>query len=568
MKIRVVSPWLGAGILAVSLTTLVDGQAQLDPALLGKPPVDAWPTHHGDYSGRHYSTLNQINQSNVKSLTLAWSYRANTGEQGAISGGVVAKALPITLGAGAATGGLLKATPLFVNGVLYLTSPDHAWAIDAKTGREIWHYYWRTSGGEYIGNRGVGMYGGWLYFGTPDGYLVSLDAATGRERWHQQVGEVKSNYYSSAAPVVIGRHVIVGLSGDALDVPGWIESRDVETGALQWQWYTTPRAGEPGAETWPNDFAREHGGGMTWTSVTYDPQLNLIYVPTGNPNPVYSPEDRKGDNLYTCSLVALNADTGKMVWYYQTSPNDAWDFDSTQTPVLIDTTINGQPRKLVAQATRNGMFFLLDRTNGRHLLSTKVAESVNWSTGFNSNGQPVRNPDKLAQPGGALISPNNGGVQNWAPPTYMPETGLLYLNAAQGFDIHYTYAVQGAPGELGHQAQAVGGYDMSLRAIDIKTGKAKWIHRYAGSEWNPPRPHQVGGLLSTAGNLVFSGAPGGFMVAYDPQSGRQLWHTTIPAAATEIKTNVSNTPITYMMDGRQYLVFAADDALYSYALPR
>ena len=217
------SPYLALAIMVTALATALYAQAQLDPSLIGKPPVDAWPTHHGDYSGRHYSTLNQINQSNVKSLALAWAYRANTAEQGAISGGAVAKALPITLGPGAATGGFLKATPLFVNGVLYLSAPDHAWAIDAKNGREIWHFYWRTSGGEYIGNRGMAMYGGWLYFGTPDGYLVSLDAATGRERWHKQIADVKSNYYSTAAPVVINRRVIVGLSGDSLDVPGCIE---------------------------------------------------------------------------------------------------------------------------------------------------------------------------------------------------------------------------------------------------------------------------------------------------------------------------------------------------------
>ncbi len=553
--------------IGVSAAAVAAQQATLDPRLVGRAPVDAWTTHHGDYSGRHFSTLNQINQSNVKSLALAWQWDANTSPQGAQIGGAVTQAAPIVLGGGAAIGGLLKSTPLFVNGVLYLTSPDHAWAVDARTGREIWHYYWRTSGGDYIGNRGMAMYGSWVYFGTPDGYLVSLDASTGKERWHKQVGAVQSNYFSSAAPLVVGNRLIVGVSGDALDVPGWIESRDPESGDLQWKWYTTPRAGEPGAETWPDDFAREHGGGMTWTSPTYDPDLNLIYVPTGNPNPVYAPERRKGDNLYACSIVALNPDTGKMVWYYQTSPNDAWDFDSNQVPVLIDATIDGRPRKLVAQATRNGFYFLLDRTNGAHLVSSQVAESVNWATGFNDKGQPVRNPAKLSVRGGALISPSNGGVQNWAPPTYMPETGLLYLNASQGFDIHYTYDISGSE-QLGHMAQGVGGYDMSLRAIDVKTGKARWIHRYAGSEWNPPRPHQVGGLLSTAGRLVFSGAPGGYMVAYDPENGRQLWHATLPQRETDIRSNVSNTPITYMMDGRQYLVFAAHETLYSYALPR
>jgi alcohol dehydrogenase (cytochrome c) len=215
---------------------------------------------------------------------------------------------------------------------------------------------------------------------------------------------------------------------------------------------------------------------------------------------MYHPELRKGDNLYSCSLVALNPDTGKMVWYFQTSPNEAWDFDSNQVPVLIDTTIDGRPRKVVAQANRNGTYYLFDRATGEHLVSALLAESVNWTPGFDKTGRPIRDPGKMYQRGGALISPSNGGIQNWVPPTYMPETGLLYFNAMQGFDIHYTYGdPDPVTGELGHQSQAVGGYDMSLRAIDVKTGKAKWIHRYAGSEWNPPPPHRVGGLLSTAG---------------------------------------------------------------------
>ena len=553
--------WIGCAALLAA-----QAHAQLDNKLIGQPPVDAWPTFHGDYSGQHYSTLKQINQRNVKNLQQVWSYRLNTAQRGAIVGGTVDVPVAVQLGGGALAGGQMKATPLFVNGILYFSIPDHAWAVDAHTGREIWHYYWKTSGGEYIGNRGMAMYGDWLYFGTPDGHLVSLDARTGKERWHIQVGDVRLNYYSSPAPVVVKDRLLVGVSGDALDVPGWLESRNPETGELIWKWFTTPRKGEPGAETWPSDFAREHGGGMTWQPVTYDPELNLIYLPTGNPNPVYAPELRKGDNLYSCSIVAINPDTGKMVWYYQTSPNEAWDFDANQVPVLIDTTIDGKPRKVVAQATRNGMYFLLDRVTGEHIVSTQYAESVNWSLGFNAKGQPIRNPAKLDQNGGALISPSNGGVQNWAAPAYLPETGLLYLNAMQGFDIHYTFGVPDpVTGGREHQAQAVGGYDMSLRAIDIKTGKAKWIHRYAGSEWTPPRPHQVGALLATAGKLVFSGAPaggpGGFMVAYNPDNGRQLWHATLPA-------RVSNTPITYMMNGVQYFVFAADDTLYAYALPQ
>ena len=537
-------------------------QAELDAALLGKPPVDAWPTYHGDYSGRHYSTLNQINQTNVKNLGLAWVYRANRNQQGAQTGGSVPEAQPFTLGPGALFSGFLKATPLMVNGVLYFSAPDHAWAVDARTGKEIWHFFWKTTGGDHIGNRGLGMYGRWLYLETPDGFIVSLDTATGKERWHKQIADVKAEYFATTSPIVIGNHVILGLSGDALDVPGWLEARDPETGNIQWKWYTTPRAGEPGIETWPDAFTAEHGGGMPWQPVTYDPQLNLIYVTTGNPNPVYRGDLRKGSNLYTASIVALNADTGKMAWYFQSSPHDTHDWDAAQVPVLIDMNINGRPRKLVAQASRNGFFFLLDRTNGINLVTTTFVESPNWYKGVNERGEPIPNPDKDSQLGGSLISPNNGGAANWTPPTYDPETELFYLNTAQGYEIHYQYPIDGPVfGSSGHTSQAVGGIENSLRAIDPRTGKLRWVHKYAGSEWNPERPEHLGGLLSTAGKLLFAGAPGGFWVAYNPENGRQLWHTTFDY-------DVSNTPITYMLDGVQYMVLGAGDAMYAFRVQK
>ncbi len=554
-------------VSAAWLSIALLGQSVGQPARGLPRPTDAWPTYHGDDTGQHYSPLTQINQKTVTRLAQIWSYRVNTTTTTPINGGTVSQAVQVRLTPGAAAGGLIKATPLYVQGVIYLSAPDHAWAIDARTGREIWHYYWRTTGGEYLGNRGMAIYKSWVYFGTPDGHLVSLDAATGQERWHRQIGDMNQNYYVSTAPVVVKDKIILGPSGDALDVPGWLEARDPDTGAQIWRWSTTPAPGEPGAETWPDAFSMKHGGGMVWQPVTYDPELNLIFVGVGNPNPMYAPERRNGANLYSCSIVALNADSGKLVWYFQTSRNEAWDFDANQVPVLIDTLIDGRPRKLVAQATRNGMYFLLDRITGKSLLSSQFIESANWSLGFNEDGQPVRNDAKLGQQGGALISPSNGGAQNWAPPAYSPDTGLLYMNVQQGFDIHYTFPVpETMTGNAGHQAQSVGGYDMSLRALDVKTGRLRWVHRYAGSEWTPPRPNMLGGILATAGGLVFAGAPGGYMVASHPETGRQLWHAILPDRATEAKRNVSNTPITYMMDGRQYLVFAADDTLYAYAL--
>lgn len=262
----------------------------LDPAALVHPAEGSWPTYNGDYSGRRYSSLAQINQTNVRGLTLAWAAQMQSGT--------------------------IKATPLEVDGILYLTTPDNVWALDARTGRTVWHYR-RESQGNHIGQRGVGMYGDWLYFETPDCHLISLRAKDGKVRWDIQFADAKLGYFSTMAPLVIaghGRdHVLIGVSGDSTDVPGFLESRDPETGKLQWRWTTEPKPGEPGSETWPaGTDAMSHGGGMTWMTGTYDPELNLTYWGTGNPNPVMNGEGRKGDNLYTCSIVALDADTGKL----------------------------------------------------------------------------------------------------------------------------------------------------------------------------------------------------------------------------------------------------------------
>ena len=273
------------------------------------------------------------------------------------------------------SGGRISATPLQVNGVLYFTMPDHVWAVDARTGREVWHYVWPSNGGEHIGNRGVGIYGNWLYFETPDCNLVSLNLKDGKERWHKTICDLDQYYFGSMAPLVVKNHVITGVSGDDLDRPGYIESHDPETGDLQWRWYTVPqKKGDPGSETWPSEEAMKHGGGMTWLTPTYDPELNLIYVPTGNPQPVIAGQGASGANLFTASIVALNPDTGKMQWYFQSSPHDTHDWDATQTPVLFDGEVNGQKRKLVAQASRNGYFFVLDRATGKNIVEHRVRQ--------------------------------------------------------------------------------------------------------------------------------------------------------------------------------------------------
>ena len=552
MKTTILPAFLVFGLVSVALAA--DPPAGLDPALLTKPPTDSWPTYHGDYSGRRYSTLSQINTDNVKGLSLAWIYRANTSPQGAQTGGEG----PDTPPPGSGGFGLdIKSTPLLVNGVLYLTAPDNVWAVDPRTGREIWHFYWKTRGGIHIGNRGVGMYGNWLYFLTPDNYFVCLDAATGKERWHKEIANVKREYFSTAAPIVIRNHVIIGVGGDSLDVPGYLESRDPDTGELQWRWYTTPRPGEPGSETWPDKYSMEHGGGMPWLPGSYDPELNLYYFGTGNANPVLSGHSRPGDNLWTASIVAVNVDTGKMAWYYQATPHDTHDWDAAQTPVMIDGVIDGKPRKLLAQANRNGHFFLLDRTNGKHILTAPFIDSINWTKEINKKGQPVGNPEKEASIAGALVSPTTDGATNWPPPSFNPDTGLFYVGTTRGVSIFYLTDTDPRPQGWAAAERHVGNLGTELKAIDYKTGKIVWSRPLATSLWGPGGGSM--GLLSTAGKLLFGNDGGGNFVAYDAATGKPLWHAGLG-------NNTTNGPQTFLLDGRQYVVVGAGDQLFAFTL--
>ena len=517
---------VGALIVAAGAVT-TRGEQRLDPAALRQPPTGSWPTFNGDYSGRRFSPLKHITSANVHQLSLAWMYRLGGTGLGAIKG-----------------------TPLQVNGVLYFTVPDHVWAVDARTGRELWHYQWQTTGGNHLGNRGAAIYGDWLYFETPDCFLVSLNVKDGTERWHRPICDIDRFYYASVAPVVLGDRLIVGVSGDDFDIPGYIQSHDLETGQLQWRWYTVPQtASDPGVETWPSLDAARHGGGMTWTPITYDPDLNYIYVPTGNPQPVIAHRNRPGDNLFTGSVVAVNAATGKMVWYFQTSPHDTHDWDSTQTAVLIDDAVDGKPRKLIAQAARNGHYFLLDRATGKSIVSAEYVKT-NWAKGYAENGQPIPDEAKMPQVDGALVSPSAGGGTNLQSPTFSPLTGLFYVSAARTFSIFYLYDPSDNP--MGWGGSDQGGWSESmLQAIDYKTGKVRWTHQWEGNVRT--------GLVSTAGNLIFAGGPSNDIVALDATNGRALWHAIL-------NSTITNAPITYELDGRQYVVAAAGDTMWAFVL--
>jgi len=534
----------------------------LDPASLSKPLGESWPTYSGDYSGKRYSSLKQINQTNVKNLTLAWSIRVNAGAGGGGGRGFGGGGAPTIVGGEGTTdtggGGNanIRASILEVNGTLYLSTPDNAWAVDALDGHELWHYFWKTKGGTHIGNRGLAMWGNWLYMETPDDYLICLDAKTGRERWHKEIANFNQQYFSTMAPVVIGNHVLTGTGND-LDEPGYVQARDPETGDVQWTFYTVPmKKGDPGLNTWGSLDGAKHGAGNVWIPGTYDPETHYYIVGTGNPSPAYTnPPSRDGDNLYTCSIVAINIDTGKMAWYYQLNPHDTHDWDSTETPILFDADFNGKPRKMVAHADRNGYFYTLDRVTGEHLVTSKFAESVNWAKEINAKGQTIRDPAKDSTVPGSLVSPNNGGATNWPPPAYSPDTGLFYVPSNDAYAMYYLTETdpRGAMGLGGKEEDGLGSLGSFLTAIDPKTGKVAWRHRYPGTGGNLGN-----GMLTTAGKLLFAGDIGGNLVAYDPANGKILWHTRLG--------NVSNAPETYMLDGHQYLLIAAGDTLYSFTL--
>ena len=547
--------------LALLPVTLAGQNGGAAPTELGKPLAESWPTYSGDYSGRRYSALDQIDQTTVKRLALAWTARVTAGPgRGGFNGFRRGGGAPVIVGGDGPADfppvpANVKGTPLMINGMLYVTSPDNVWALDARDGRERWHYFWRTRGSTPIANRGAGVWNDYLFFVTPDNYFVSLDIETGKERWNKVHADFDQQYFSTMAPIVVGDHVILGTGND-LDSPGYIQSFHPETGEVRWRFYTVPmEAGDPGIETWPSLDAARHGGGHPWLPGVFDPETRLYIFGTGNPIPAYTAGRGEGDNLFTCSLVAVNVDTGKMAWHFQTSPHDMHDWDSAQTPILFDAKVDGKSRKLVSTAARNGYFFTLDRVTGEHIVTTKYGTSTNWVKSIDKKGSLRRDPIKDPTVPGALTSPTSGGTVNWEPPAYSPDTGLFYVSEANGYSIYYLTDPdpRGSMGLGGKEEVQVGSGGNFLTAIDPTTGKVAWRRPFPGGFGGGG-----GGLLATAGKLVFCGDAGGNFVAYDAVTGKPLWHARIG--------NVTNAPITYMLDGRQHILVAAGDTLYAFAL--
>src|SRR5689334_12256124 len=552
----------------------VFGQGKgLDPADMLKPLADQWTSYSGDLTGKRYSHLKLVNKDTVKNLSLKWVSNSITtgcgptgtppvtegiggrGGGGRFGGG--SPAAPIVVG-GLGTGEANNCGParlgggiLFVDGTIYASSPDNVWAIDARDGTVLWHYYWKTRGGTSLQTRGLGMWKDKIYFELHDDWVVCLNAKNGKEVWKKEIASFDAQYFSSNAPMILGNHVIVGTGND-MDSPGYIKSFDPETGALQWTFYTVPmNPGDPGVETWASLDAARHGGGMTWIPGSYDPETHLYIFGTGNPTPAYTTGRGEGDNLFTSALLAVNVDTGKLAWYYQTSPHVTHDWDSTETPILADMPFNGRQRKLLMMATRNGYFYVLDRVSGEHLITAKLGLVNNYASGvhpeekpsLDARGQVKRNPMKDATIAGSLV---NGDVLNYPPPTFSPQTGLFYVHEQNTLRISYLMEPdpRGSMGLGGTIESPTLNYGTFVDAIDYKTGKVVWRHKLTGGSV---------GLLTTAGGVLFM-SNGRGIEAIEAATGKPLWHSDIGT--------LSAPPETFLVDGKQHVLAPSSSGLF------
>ena len=496
-----------------------------------------WPSYNGDTKGYRYSALTQITKSNVGRMTPKWVFP-------------VPNTAP------------LQVTPVVVDGVMYITTANQCFALDAGTGRQIWHYS-RPRTAKLIGNaagginRGVGVAGDRVFMVTDHAHIIALNRHTGALLWETEMADWRQNYNATVAPLPVGNLVIAGSSGGDEGVRGFLAAYDQATGKEVWRFWTVPAPGEPGSETWKGKGI-EHPGAATWLTGTYDPELDTLYWPTGNPTPDLYGDDRLGDNLYSDSIIALDPNTGRLKWYFQFTPHDVWDYDAQETPALIDAVWQGKPRKLLVQANRNGFFYVLDRTDGRFLFGTQYVKQVTWATGLTGEGRPIRVPNMEPSLEGRRVCPSLEGASNWYSTAFNPATRLYYVqtNDKCGVFTKIPMEWQAGKGFMGgsfmqapnEPAQRV------LRAIDIQTGKTAWELPQVGpvTSW--------GGVLSTAGGVVIFGADDGSLMAADAANGKPLWKFLA-------NQNWKASPMTYSFDNRQYVAVASGSSVIAFGLP-
>ncbi|MGH9392224.1 MAG: pyrroloquinoline quinone-dependent dehydrogenase [Vicinamibacteria bacterium] len=519
-------------------------RAQLTPErLLGaeKEPGN-WLTYSGNYKSWRFSPLDRITRENVHQLRLKWVHQMRNPQ--------------------------VETTPLVVDGVLYLTEPPNdVAALDAETGRVFWRYRrslptdLRACCGKV--NRGLAMQGESLFMGTLDAHLIALDARTGDLVWDVEVADYRKGYSITGAPLAVKNRIVTGIAGGEYGIRGFLDAYDAQTGERKWRFYTSPVPGEAGNETWEGDSWKT-GGAPTWVTGSYDPELNLIVWGTGNPSPDWNGDDRDGDNLYSDSAIALDADTGELKWHFQFVPHDVHDWDAVQVPVLVDGDWEGRPRRLVYWAHRGGFYYVLDRTTGQFLFGTPFAK-VTWASGLDENGRPIRNPGIDPTEEGVSLWPGVQGATNWYSPSYSPATGLFYLSAWENKGIYRKDDAEYNAGDL----YLGGGIEFELpeepgygavRALDPKTGRKVWDFELVGKPWS--------GVLSTASKLVFAGSHEGYFYALDGESGRELWRVYLGGSdlGSLGGAAMSTSPITYLVNGRQHVSMASGHALFTFEL--
>jgi alcohol dehydrogenase (cytochrome c) len=504
--------------------------------LLAQPVGKNWLSYHGDYTGRRYSSLDQINVSNVDKLRAQWAFHAAHSDN-------------------------LEVTPVVVDGIMFVTAANDAFALDAQTGRMVWHYSRPVTEGliddaSQHHNRGVGIWHSRIYMETDNAHLLCLDARSGHLLWDVPYTDGNKNYGATSAPLVVKDKVLVGTSGGDDGVRGFVSAYDAETGKLAWRFWTIPGPGEPGSESWPGDLYL-HGCGTTWMPGTFDPELNTIYWGTSNPCPDFDGDPRPGDDLYTDSVLALDPDNGKLKWYFQFTPHDLFDYDATETPVLIDAVYAGHPRKLLAEANRNGFFYVLDRTDGKFLAAVRFAEKLNWAKGIDEQGRPMVT-GVIPAAEGTRVCPGFSGATNWYAPSYNPDTHLFYFLATENCDIYFKKAEKFEEGKA-YYATGVRhspGDDRKrvLLAYDLESAKPAWCSVQIGAG------HSFAGTMTTKGALVFFGDDAQSFEAVDARSGAPLWHF-------ETGQNMHASPMSYAINGVQYVVVASGSDIFSFALP-
>jgi len=498
-----------------------------------------WLTYWGDYGGQHYSILNQITTANVRQLQAKWALQ-----------------LP--------GDGIVESVPIVVNGVMYTTGPPgQVFALDAHTGHVLWKYERKQKAvNPYEGNRvnrGVAVLDNRVFFGTLDAALIALDARSGALLWETQVADTMQGYSVTAAPLALKNMVITGIAGGEYGIRGFVDAYDAATGKRLWRFNATPGPGEFGSDTWQGD-SWQRGGGATWLTGSYDPDLNLLYWGIGNPGPDLNGDVRKGDNLFSCSVVALDAGTGKRKWHYQFTPNDTHDWDSTEDMVLVDRMYRGKQRKLLLHADRNGIFYALDRTDGKFLFAAPYVHTT-WVKEWDANGRPVTMPGWRSTPEGSVVFPALVGGTNFQAPSYSAQTGWFYVAYHDGGG---QYSSGPAPFESGKQYWGRGptaGYEglaglpetQGIMAIDPETGKTMWKHELAENSLSA-------GVLATTGGLLFAASHTGEFQALDARTGRTLW-------SFQAGADIPSSPMSYSVGGKQYVAVSSAGVLYSFALP-